>query len=97
MKKTATKAPAKKTVRRKKSAASSAANVRLKALQASVRELKKEIKKLKAEAVAAARHVEMHGMLTNKRTAAIAKFVSSWDKKVHTAIDKKIKAVKKKF
>ena len=93
MKKTAAKKPAKKTVKRK----TSVANDRLKALQASVRELKKEIRKLKAEAVAASKHVEMHGMLTNKRTAAIAKFVSSWDKKVHKAIDKKIKAVKKKF
>jgi hypothetical protein len=65
-------------------------------LQSNINDLKNQVKKLKAEAVAAARHIEMHGMLSKKRSAAIAKFVHSWDKKVHAAIGKKVKSTKKK-
>jgi hypothetical protein len=58
--------------------------------------LKKQIQGLKDDVRAATRKAEALGKLSDKRGAAIAKFVSGWDKKANAAAAKSAKPKKKK-
>ncbi len=88
-KKAARPAARKRPAAKKKSSASSAANAKIKALQ-------KQILGLKNDVRAANRRADALGKLSAKRGAAIARFVSGWDRKANSAAARSAKPRKKK-
>ena len=88
-KKAARPAARKRPAAKKKSSASSAANAKVKALQKQVAGLKNEVR-------AANRRADALGKLSAKRGAAIARFVSGWDRKANSAAARSAKPRKKK-
>ena len=95
-KKAAKPAARKRPAAQKKSPASSAVGARVNALQANIKALKKQIQGLKNEVVSAAKHADILGKLSTKRSTAIAKFVSGWDRKAHAGAARVGKPKKKK-
>jgi len=65
-------------------------------LQASVNALKKQIQGLKKDVSEATRRADALKKMSAKRGAAIAKFVSGWDRKAAAAVGKVKKSKKKK-
>ena len=90
------KKKAAKPATKKKSTASSAASARVKALQANINALRKQILGLKNDVRVANKRAEAIGGLSAKRSAAVAKFVSGWDRKATAAASRSARPKKKK-
>jgi hypothetical protein len=65
-------------------------------LQANIRALKKQIAGLKEEVKSHGKHVNLLDSLSAKRSSAMARFISGWDKMAHAGAAKSAKAKKRK-
>ena len=95
-KKAAKPAAKKRPAAKKKSPGSSGGSAIVKALRDDIKALKAQVQGLKADVVNASKHADILGKLTAKRSTAIAKFVSLWDRKAHAGATKSAKPKKKK-
>jgi hypothetical protein len=68
----------------------------VKSLEATIKALKNQIAALKEEVKSHGKHVNLLDNLSAKRSSAIAKFISGWDRMAHAGAAKSAKAKKKK-
>jgi hypothetical protein len=64
--------------------------------RASIRDLKKQVKALKADVTAANKRADALSRLSSKRGAAITRFITAWDRKANASAAKKPKSKSKK-
>ena len=96
-KRTAPKASIKKVAMKKgavKKGAGAVAQAKL--LRVSIRDLKKQVKALKADVTSANKRADALSRLSSKRGAAITRFITAWDRKANASAAKKPKSKKAK-